>query len=125
MGHGEKPKKSVHKLGYIIDKCSHNSESVDLFQVILPSNSTARLHLDLSVYDINTTLCNIYEVSNGFKFIDGVLKQVGGNDVFSFEETAGISINYNIYYNRIFITASNFGSHLRYIAKLTLTTFHL
>ena len=103
MVHGKKTRRSVYKLKYNTDICGNNNQSVNLFRVSLPFNTTAHLSLDLSVYDINTSMCNIYNISNCFKFINGVLTQIGNNDMIAFEETTAITIHYNIYYNNIYI----------------------
>ena len=125
MPHKGRSGKSVYKLCYTRDICSHNNNSISLFRVSPPFNTIVRTKLDLTICNLDTNLCNIYEVSNSFKFIDGSLAQIGTNEILFFEETTPITITYDTFYNKILINVSNPGGHIRYIGKLSLLIFQL
>ena len=120
-----KSRKYVHKLYYQNDVNICNNGLFTLFYIDLPIDTIASLKLELSVYDINTNLCNVYNIKNAFKFIGRLSKQIKGNDILSFEELTPININYILINNIININIKNPPLHLRYIGKLTVTLFKL
>lgn len=123
---------------YILDKstCTYTDNSSVLFNVSFSNSTIARFKLLLNIVNQDTDACDIHEVNNAFRCIDGNVIQIGDDDILTFTnvDNHNPTVIYNKMCNKLNVSIydrdpvlSNCGNcirqHLHFTSRLEIIVF--